>query len=347
MKVLHEIIIYNCNKFKGDIQKMKNCKISVIVPVYNAEQFLDKCISSIIDQTYNNLEIILINDGSTDNSLDICEKYADSDSRIILISKENGGVSSARNKGLEIATGDYIGFIDSDDYISFDMYEKLLIATVKNDADIAECGYISTTSDYIVTSKHSLKEEVILRNYECSYNYLKQNNTTNFNWNKLYKKTIFEDIRYSNYKYSEDYVVNVKAFYKCNKKVAINDCCYYHVVNQYSATQQKFKETKLDIIKAGKEVLEFYEAKYPQLCNLAIIYILNKIRRLYEDLAESNVLNKKEIKEILINEYKNLYPLVKKDLKKTVTFKKTYVALWIFNKSPYFYYVIEKLRKSN
>src|SRR5690606_32725285 len=97
---------------------MRKPKISIIIPIYNASAFLEKCIDSVINQSYDNLEIILINDGSTDSSLDICKKYANSDDRIKLINKENGGVSSARNMGLEVVTGDYIGFVDSDDYIS-------------------------------------------------------------------------------------------------------------------------------------------------------------------------------------------------------------------------------------
>ena len=326
---------------------MKNYKISIIVPIYNTESFLDKCIKSLITQSYNNLEILLINDGSTDGSLSICKKYANQDSRITLINKKNGGVSSARNKGLKIATGDYIGFVDSDDYISSDMYEKLLLAIKENDADIAECGYITTTPNCEIMSKHPLENKVILGSYECSYNYLNKSNTTNFNWNKLYKKFIFEDIRYSNYKYSEDYIVNAKAFYKCNKKVTIDDCCYYYVRNQSSVSHQEFNEAKLDIIKAGKEVLKFYESRYPQLCKFVIIYILNNIRKLYEDLIESNVSNKIKFKEILISEYRAFYPLIKKDLYKIVKFKKTYIALWIFNKSPQLYYLIEKSRKIN
>ena len=96
--------------------------ISVIVPVYNVEEYLDRCIESIVNQTYKNLEILLIDDGSTDNSYNICDKWAKKDNRIKVVHKENGGVSSARNVGLDVATGDYIGFVDSDDYISIDMY---------------------------------------------------------------------------------------------------------------------------------------------------------------------------------------------------------------------------------
>ena len=118
-----------------------NCKVSVIIPVYNVEEYIVRCLDSIINQTYKNLEIIIIDDGSTDNSPEICDKYAMADERIIVIHKENSGVSSARNKGIEIATGDFIGFVDSDDFLEPDMYEVLVSMITSDDIDIATCGY--------------------------------------------------------------------------------------------------------------------------------------------------------------------------------------------------------------
>lgn len=120
---------------------MGNAKISVIVPVYNVESYIGKCIDSIINQTYKNLEIILVDDGSTDNSPEICDKYAVGDERIIVIHKENDGVSSARNEGIRIATGDFIGFVDGDDFIESDMYETLVSMITSDDIDIATSGY--------------------------------------------------------------------------------------------------------------------------------------------------------------------------------------------------------------
>lgn len=120
---------------------MKEDLISIIVPVYKVENYLSKCLDSMICQTYKNIEIILVDDGSPDNSGKICDDYAKKDSRIKVIHKENGGLSDARNAGLKIATGKYIGFVDSDDYISVEMYEKLYNQAKKEDADIACCNY--------------------------------------------------------------------------------------------------------------------------------------------------------------------------------------------------------------
>ena len=305
---------------------MLDYKISIIVPIYNSEKFLDKCINSIINQTYNNIEIILVNDGSTDNSLNICKKFSKLDNRICLINKENGGVSSARNKGLELVSGDYVGFVDSDDYVSLDMYEKLLRAILKSNADIAECGYYTVNPIYEITDIVSLNNDEVHGNYACSYNYLVKSNTTNFNVNKLYKSSIFKKLRYPNLKYSEDYVVNVKAHSYCEKKITISDCCYYYVDNIDSACNQDFNQSRLDIIYAGKEVLMFNENRFTELNKYIYIYLLNNIRKLYEQLEESGETNKEYYIQLLSDEYKKCYSKVSHELYKAVKRKKTYFS---------------------
>jgi len=323
-----------------------NYKISIIVPIYNSEKLLEKCFCSLINQTYNNLEIILVNDGSTDRSLMIANKFANIDNRIIVINKENGGVASARNKGLEVATGDYIGFVDSDDYISLDMYEKLIYAIYNHDADIAECGYYRVSYNNEIIEAYSLKDEVIHGNFECSKKYLTKDNTTNFNVNKLYKKHIFNDIRYPNLKYSEDYIVNVKAHYFCIKKVIISDCCYYYYDNINSATNDKFSKAKFDIITSGKEALKFHEDKYSDLKKYIYIYLLNNLRKIYEQLYITESIKKREYMLLLLKEYRKYYSYVRHDIYKLVRFK-TCFALQIFYLSPKTYYWINHIKKSH
>ena len=116
--------------------------LSVIVPIYNVEDYLNRCVDSIINQTYKNLEIILVDDGSPDNCPQMCDDYAKKDSRIRVVHKENGGLSDARNAGMKVATGEYVSFIDSDDYISLDFYETLFQTMVDNDSDIVECSVV-------------------------------------------------------------------------------------------------------------------------------------------------------------------------------------------------------------
>ena len=148
--------------------------ISIIVPVYNVEQYLEKCVCSIINQTYKNLEIILVDDGATDSSGNMCDELAKSDNRIKVYHKENGGLSDARNYGVERATGEYIGFVDSDDYIDSEMYEKLYEAIKKEDVDVAECNFrfiysnrITNYTDdkyYLVLNKDEYTKEYVTMN---------------------------------------------------------------------------------------------------------------------------------------------------------------------------------------
>lgn len=324
---------------------MQTSKISIIVPIYNAERFLDKCIGSIINQTYSNLEIILINDGSSDNSLSICKSYAEADRRIIVIDKENGGVASARNIGLDRATGDYIGFVDSDDFISLDMYKILIKAILKNDADIAECSHYVCSEDYKTINEIPLKNRLTIGVDNCLYDYLNKINTENFNWNKLYKWNIVKSIRYSNYRYSEDYVFNVRAFAKCRRKITINKCCYYYVINLNSATQQLFNINKLDSLKAGSEILSFLKRTKLEYSKYATLYILNYIRKFYFQVMKLETENKEEIKRYLKDEYTFYYKNVERELKNITRHKKTYIALWLFSKNPILYYYLERLRK--
>lgn len=320
-------------------------KISVIVPIFNAEKNLEKCISSITNQSYLNLEIILVNDGSTDESLLICNEFKNTDSRIIVIDKVNGGVSSARNEGLEIASGDFIGFVDSDDYVTTDMYEKLMTAAKITNSDVVECGYFMTDENYNILSQNLLKEEVIIGNYNCSYNYQNGINTTNFNWNKLYKASLFMNIRYPNLKFSEDYVVNTKIFFACNIKTTIIDCCYYYVSSTDSVTSQGFSSKKLDIIEAGNLVMHFYNKNYSDLCKYSAIYTLNNIRKLHVEVCDSEITDKDEYKVFLKFEYKKVYSSYKKQLYGALQNKNTILLLWIFNINPNLHFIITKTRR--
>lgn len=215
-------------------------KISIIVPVYNNEKYLERCILSLINQTYRNLEIILINDGSTDNSKIICEKYLKRDKRIVLINQKNSGVSAARNKGIEVATGEWIGFVDSDDWVKTDMYESLYRAAIDNNADISICGYIRTKK---VCEVNEDNNNIIVLDDKLALVYLiedKEKYATAV-WNKLYKKNILENIIFNmNIKYGEDLLFNFNILINNKKNVVFNkDIKYYYFSNIDSATALK------------------------------------------------------------------------------------------------------------
>lgn len=322
-------------------------KISIIIPIYNSSNYLTKCIDSVRSQSYTNLEIILVNDGSTDNSIDMCNDFAEKDERIIIIDKTNGGVASARNHGLDKATGDYIGFVDSDDYIASQMYEELLEAAITHEADIAECGYFIIDANTETKKKFSLKEEVVEGNHLCSYRYLSKINTTNYNVNKLYKRFLFEELRYKDLAYSEDFCLNAIAFYECNKKVTISGCYYYYFQNVNSACKKPFSKPKFDIIQAGKEIYKFHELRFTDLCPTVAVYIVSNILACYYELFFSNQCSEKEYRKLLIDDFRSYYPIAKKS--NFINVKRMRMSMRLFAISPstycHFKKVISAIRK--
>ena len=201
-------------------------KISIIIPVYNNEKYLERCIVSLINQTYKNLEIILINDGSTDNSRIICEKYLKKDKRVILVNQKNGGVSAARNKGIEIATGSWIGFVDSDDWITENMYEILHINAIENNADISIGGYIRTDIEKpAFESKKTL--EILDNKTALEYLILDKEGYATSVWNKLYKIDVVKNILFDKtIKYGEDLLFNFNIMMNNRKNVVFDKNIY-------------------------------------------------------------------------------------------------------------------------
>lgn len=204
--------------------------VSVIVAVYNIEEYLPRCIDSILAQTYRNLEIILVDDGSTDSSGSICDNYAQKDRRIKVIHKKNGGLSDARNAGLDKASGDYIGFVDGDDWIDEDMYRAMYEACEKEKAQIAACRYKQITRSGIIDASAgnsvSLSKAEALEIYVCGdERYLIYNSV----WSKLFAKELIFGMRFPVGKNSEDIMFTTKAFCKM-ERLAYLDKAYYNYV---------------------------------------------------------------------------------------------------------------------
>lgn len=320
-------------------------KISIIVPVYNSEKSLKRCVDSIINQTYRNLEILLINDGSTDGSLKICNDFAISDNRVKLVNKKNGGVSSARNIGLDIATGDYYGFVDSDDYVVSNMYEKLMDAILITGADIAECGYNRVSHEGQVIKSYPLLEDYVTGIENCLTRYLKKENTTNFMWNKVYKKSLFQTARFSNLRYSEDYVLNTNVHCYCKSKVTIKSCCYYYVDSQSSATNMCYSRRKLDVLYAADEARIFIKDKFPELEFYTNIYMLFGIITISNQMKESKISVDDCDFVNIIKKYDVVYELVKKDSLLSSISNKTLFHLKLFKFSPSLYNYVSRIKK--
>ena len=251
---------------------MKNRPIiSIIVPVYNVESYLERCIESILNQSFKEFELILVNDGSTDGCKDICNEYKTKDKRIKVIHKENGGLSSARNAGLDIARGKYIGFVDSDDFINKDMYKILFDTIQANNSDMVICDYYKVNEDDINK----------FRNLKCNCENIKIKNLNNlesidnlfltgekfiFAWNKLYKRELFNDLRYEKGRIYEDEYLAHRILYKCNKVSIIEAKIYYYVQRKGSLINSPFTVRRFDKVYAIKDRVDFLREK--KLTNL-------------------------------------------------------------------------------
>ena len=246
-------------------ERKKMLLISIIVPVYNVEKYLNRCIESILKQTYESFELILINDGSTDNSGNICDEYSENDNRIKVIHKENGGLSSARNAGIKAANGEHIVFVDSDDYVHEKMVEDLYKSIIENESDMALCNF---------TYVNELGDELEDRNVESpinneiltSYDALNRLSSSK-SWyyviacNKLYKKTLFDDIEFPYGKCHEDEFVAHKIFDKCKTISCIKKPLYYYVQRSDSIMGKQYTIKRLDAVEAFVNRTQYFLGK--------------------------------------------------------------------------------------
>ncbi len=246
-----------------------NDLISIIVPVYNVEKYIRRCLDSLLCQSYHNLEIILIDDGSPDMSGAICDEYANKDKRIKVIHKENGGVSSARNSGLDIAQGDYIGFVDPDDYVSADMYEFLYSQMTDSQSDIVQCNFLQTDSSGNEKRFFDhIKDREISGNIEINRAFL--NNEIRYSvWNKLFSRKTLEGVRFrKDLRIAEDKLFVNDCINNAQKIKICDRYCYYYFVSDSSVIHSGITEKKFDDIK----VLDILYDKYKESPKLLADY---------------------------------------------------------------------------
>lgn len=234
--------------------------ISVIVPVYNVEKYIEKCIKSILKQTYTDFELILINDGSTDKSSEICYKYSKIDERIRLINKANGGLSSARNVGIDASIGDYITFVDSDDYISKYMLEELYNCLCNTSSDIAICSFKRIKENEIIIEKKEFVEPEILNSKTC-FEKIYSSKVDEFTvaWAKLYKKDLFQKLRYPEGKIHEDEFITYKLFAQANRVAYLDTKLYFYLIRKQSIMNSGFSKKSLVRLEAYSERINYFE----------------------------------------------------------------------------------------
>lgn len=279
--------------------------ISVIVPVYNVENYVQRCIESIVNQTYKNLEIILVDDGSKDSSGSICDEMAKKDDRIVVIHKKNGGLSDARNVGLDRARGAYIGFVDSDDYIDPDMYRKLITATIRYGAQISMCGRFCEPDGSGESYELFTTSRKILTAQGAVHNLLLQRECDSAAWDKLYKAELFQNVRYPLGVLHEDLSVAVKLLAKCIYVVHIGEPLYHYTIRKNSICNQPFSNRRFDVYNQACKAREFVRMQMPEQRKAADCFVLGNVKALLYSAASSNTCeraHRKRIREILDRE---------------------------------------------
>lgn len=316
----------------------KTDKISIIVPIYGVEKYIDHGIAAMCGQTYENLEIILVDDGSKDRSGQICDEWAKKDARIKVLHIQNGGQSHARNEGLKVATGQYIGFVDGDDAPTSGMYEKLLKIIKENDADIAECNFIGRKS--LEPDKMEDGEVICMSGRKAIERQLNERVISRFPstslWSKLFRAETIQGIKLPKGRIHEEYAYLCEAFLKCRKYVYLNEKLYERTLREDSTTAEKFTERtfdKLEVFRERNQYLkangeeELYQLSKEQEFKLMIHYygeackvgLDSRAKELVQEIRE----NRKEIlnsKLALKNKVKIIFLIVAPDL--YATFRK-------------------------
>ena len=294
-------------------------EISIIVPVYNVEQYLENCIESILNQTFKDFELILVDDGSTDNSGKICDIYEKKDSRIKVIHKNNGGLSSARNAGLDIARGKYIGFVDSDDSIHPEMYEVLYNLIEKYKSDISCCNYKYT---YDISNQNheelNLNEVIEMSNIESIEKLYDKDLGVKLvvAWNKLYHKRLFDKIRYKVGRLHEDEFMAHRILYNSKKITYVDNELYYYLQREGSIMSKKSYKRKVDTLLSKSDRMRFCNkvgltSMSDNICKIYEFEFFN----LYKQLLNEGSENAEFLNELRRDFILNLYILlVQKDI---------------------------------
>lgn len=248
---------------------MKEPLISIIVPVYKVEKYLDRCIESIVKQTYQNLEIVLIDDGSPDLCPEICDEWAKRDSRIQVIHKKNGGLSDARNIGMSFAKGEFVGFVDSDDWVNSEMYSKLMSAILQDNSDIAACAvkmvWENTSNEKLLTTTINC----VLDRHEAQLELLLEAKLKQPVWYKLYRKSIICDISFEINKYHEDVFWSYQAIGNARRVSIIDYVGYCYLQRTDSIMGEGYSLKRLDVIEALERRQDYLERNFPDLANRA------------------------------------------------------------------------------
>lgn len=286
---------------------MNNPLVSVIVPIYNVDRYLRACIDSIIDQTYSNLEIILVDDGSPDKCPEICDEYAKNDNRVNVIHQKNGGLSAARNAGIDVAHGEFLTFIDSDDFIAKNYVELLYNGLSELGADISIASFCKfSEKDALNIHSHELPFDEKIKE-ECFRRYGSLNAELSMPFisacNKLYHKKLFDEIRFPIGKLYEDAFTTYKLLNEAEKVVFTETQLYFYRLNPQSILGQSFREKHLEMVEAFQSGMDYFSQKgMPEIAEMFLSPLL--MREIYCWWGVSYVLKNKKMAEDVLNDYR-------------------------------------------
>lgn len=307
--------------------KMKDGLISVIVPIYNVEAYLNRCVESIVNQTYQNLEIILVDDGSLDNCPRMCDGWASKDNRIKVIHKGNGGLSDARNAGLKIATGEYISFIDSDDYIASDFFATLLAVMEKENSDIVECSVIKFYEDGKF-EKYSDDLAVTTSQTESALSGLIAENPFHQHvWNKLYKVDCLKGILFPVGKLNEDEFWTYQVFGRAQMVSKINKTMYYYFQRSDSIMGENYSIRRLDALEGKANRQRYIEKEYPTLALQAKTDLFNSCIFAYQNILKHMSGEEKCIAQKKVKQYREICRLSLYEINQAPIDSKKYLYL--------------------
>ena len=265
---------------------MEKSLVSIIVPIFNVEAYLDRCVENLVNQTYKNLEIILVDDGSPDGCPHKCEDWARKDSRIKVIHKENGGLSDARNAGMNIATGEYISFIDSDDYVALDFCETMLLVIKKENKehsdDLAVATFETESALSGLISENPFHQHV---------------------WNKIYKTQLVKDIPYAVGKLNEDEFWTYQVFGRAKKVSKINKTMYYYFQRSSSIMGENYSIRRLDVLEGKTNRQKYIQKEYPALALQAKIDLYNSCIFAYQNVLKFMSGEEKQIATKIVKQY--------------------------------------------
>ncbi len=281
--------------------------ISVIVPVYNVEKYLDQCIESIVRQTYNDLEIILVDDGSTDGSGKICDIWAEKDERIRVLHKDNGGLSDARNAGLDVCGGEYIAFADSDDRIEREMYEVMAAAIESESADICGCRVVSFNDKTGETNEIGSDSYIVGKPEEFFEMLYEDTKFPVSACSKLYRREIWNERRFPTGRVCEDAFVICELIDDVDRLVFVPENLYHYRIRSNSIMSSGFSHIRMDEEDAWRRNCDFVKDNYPQVYRAAYTFYLQKVMDLIHEIGADD---KPEFKD----EYEYLRRIIKNNV---------------------------------